>query len=195
MIDLMKINPKHLREHESKRQALIRFFLALSILIIYTIYLVVRFGTAGFALGVITWSAFVMGTPLPDGGLILDFPIRLLTNIRMVYSEIIVWLVAIFTNLYFVFHEPQIYQKTAISHAFYLILIHPWPNWIIIAISGIGTFMGLYFADELLDIIFMKDRKKYLRFRLFYRIILVVFLILIFYFVYRYFLGLFGLKI
>lgn len=186
---------KHIGEHETKRETLWRFFIALSILVAYTIYLVFKFGSLGVPLGIITWSAFVMATPIADGGLILDFPIRLLTGMRMVYSEMIVWVVAISSNVYFVLKRPEIYQKTQISDAFGTILHNPWPDWIIILISAIGTYVSLYFADELLDIILFKERKKFFKGRKYLYIIWVVFGIFAFYLGYKYFLKLFGISI
>ncbi len=186
---------KNIKEHETKRNTLWRFLIALSILIMYIIYLVFKFGPLGITLGIITWSAFVMATPIADGGLILDFPIRLLTKMRMVYSEIIVWVVAISFNVYFILTKPEIYEKTQISKAFGTILKHPWPDWIIILISAIGTYVSLYFADELLDIVLFKQRKKFIKHRKYLYIIWVIFGISAFYLGYKYFLKLFGINI
>ncbi len=191
----MEITIKNLATHETKKYSLKRFLIVLSIFIVYTLYLVIRFGGNGFGLAVLTWTAFVMATPIPDGGLLLDFPVRLLTGLRMVFSEIFVWLVAISTNLYFLFSKPEIYSKTTVTHVFYQILINPWPDWLIIIISLSGTFLSLYFGDELLDIIFFHQRKKYQKGKYYYYIIVILFIVFIFYFLYRYFLSFFGLKI
>jgi len=191
----MKIVLRHFVTHETKKHSLKRFLLVLIILIIYTSYLVIKFGSNGFSLVIITWSAFVIATPIPDAGLLLDFPIRLTTGLRMVYSEIFVWLIAISTNLYFVFLNKEIYSKTSITNVFYQILTNPWPNWLIIVISLAGTFLSLYFGDELLDIVFFHQREKYQRHKRYYYIIVVLFFVFIFYLLYHYFLSLFKLDI
>ncbi len=191
----MHIKSKHLIKHETKNHQLKRFVAALSVLILYTLYLVWHYGSSGFSLGIITWSAFVLATPLPDGGVILDFPIRLLTGIRMVFSEIFVWVVAISANVYYLSKHANLYDKNFITSSFKQVLDNPWPNWIIIFISAAGTFLGLYFGDELLDIIFHHQRKKYAKLKPAYQFILIVFVVAILYFSYKYFLRLFGIII
>ncbi len=191
----MKIAKNDLIHHETKRQQLNRFVIGLTILTLYTIYLVFQYGPSGIALGAITWSAFVIATPIADGGLLLDFPIRLMTGMRMIYSEIIVWVIAISLNIYVLFNNPVVYERTIITNSFHQILVNPWPNWIIIFISLIGTFVSIFFGDELLDVVFHKQRKKYLKHNFKYKIILVIFGIILFYFIYQQFLHLFGLQI
>jgi hypothetical protein len=191
----MEIKTHHLIKHETKKHQLSRFAVALSVLLLYTVYLVYKHGSDGMALGFITWSAFVMATPLPDGGIILDFPIRLLTGIRMVFSEIFVWIIAIGANIFLVIKDPGVYEKTLIASSFHKIIVHPWPNWIIIIISIAGTFLGLYFGDELLDVVFHHQRKKYSRLGFIYKSIFVIFGLAVAYLLYRYFLEFFGIKI
>jgi hypothetical protein len=191
----MHIKSDHLIKHETKSHQLKRFIAAFSVLIAYTLYLVWHYGSNGFSLGVITWSAFVLATPLPDGGVILDFPVRLLTGIRMVFSEIFVWIVAIGSNLYYLSEHASLYDKNFITASFKQILLNPWPDWIIIYISAAGTFLGLYFGDELLDMVFHHQRKKYARLKPIYQFILAIFAIAVLYFSYKYFLKLFGINI
>jgi hypothetical protein len=191
----MSLGFKNLISHETKNTQLRRFIIAFCLLVGYTIYLVHAYGSSGFSLGVITWSAFVMATPLPDGGVILDLPIRLLFGVRMIFSEIFVWMVAIASNVYFLANDAGVYDRTLIASSFKKILISPWPDWIIILISGAGTFLGLYFGDELLDVIFHHQRKKYTKLKSSYCFVFGIFAIMLLYFSYRYFLELFGIFI
>lgn len=191
----MHIITKHLVTHETKIHELRRFLIAFSILAAYTLYLIWHYGPNGLSLGVITWSAFVLATPLPDGGVILDFPIRLLSGIRMVISEIFVWITAIGANAYYLKNHAELYDQNIITSSFKQILLNPWPDWIIIYISAAGTFLGLYFGDELLDIAFHHEREKYRRLKPFYQIILVVFAIDVLYVSYKYFLKIFKIYI
>lgn len=190
----MKITLDNLRNHQTKKHSLKRFLIVLTILFVYTSYLVFKFGSEGIALAMLTWSTFVMATPIPDAGILLDFPLRILTGIRMVFSEMIVWVISISLNLYFLKFNPEVYNKTVITHIFYQILTHPWPDWVIILISLMGTFLALYFGDELLDVIFHHQRKKYRKNKHFYYIIIIVFILFLFYFLYRYFLSFFNLN-
>jgi hypothetical protein len=146
-------------------------------------------------LGVITWSAFVLATPIADAGRILDLPIRVFIGVRMVVSEATVWIVTISLNIFLLSTQSNLYDKTAITHTFKQILLNPWPDWIIIAISAIGTFLSVYFGDELLDTIFHKDREKHIRHKKWYRALMALIFIIIFYMAYKYFLSFFGLEI
>ncbi len=191
----MKIPIKHLTTHETKQHSLKRFLIVLIILVFYTAFLVYKFGSDGFSLGILTWSAFLMATPIADAGILVDLPIRILLGVRMVYTEIIVWIIGISVNIYFVLFNSNVYHKTLITETFYQILTKPWPNWIIIFLSLGGTFLSLYFGDELLDVVFFHERKKYLKHRKYFYYIFILFAIFLFYFSYKYFLSWFGLKI
>jgi hypothetical protein len=182
----MKIKLHHLKQHEAKRHALRKFLVALAILILYFIYLFFRFGSEGLLIGIITWSAFVVATPIPDGGLLIDFPMRIVTGLKMILTELMVWTIAGSVNAYFLITNPEIYQKTAITSVFYQILTHPWPGWIIIIICFLGTFLSLYFGDELLDVVFHHEREKYHKHKHWYRGLMVIFLVLIFVLLYYY---------
>ena len=78
-----------------KHQVLIKFLLLCFILSSYFGYLTYEYDllTGGIA-ALITWSFFVLCTPIADAGFLLDFPLRLLFGIRMIFSEIVVWAIA-----------------------------------------------------------------------------------------------------
>ena len=142
-----------------KRQVLIKFALLCCVLIGYFGYLNYEFdlATSGIV-ALLTWSFFVMCTPVADAGFLLDLPLRLLFGIRMVVSEIVVWAVAIGVNGAALALWPGAYDTTALTRAFYTILIHPVPYWAVIVLSGVGTFLSIRFADELMDVIHHRER-------------------------------------
>jgi hypothetical protein len=74
-----------------KKQLFYKFMLLCLLLAGYFVYLTAQYDlvTGGFA-SVLTWSFFVLCTPIADTGFLLDFPLRLLFNIRMLISEIVV---------------------------------------------------------------------------------------------------------
>ncbi len=55
---------------------------------------------------------FVFCTPIADAGVLFDFPFRLITGIKMIFSEIGVWLIALVINFFIFFKNPHIYDKT-----------------------------------------------------------------------------------
>jgi len=93
----------------------------------------------------------------------------------MLYSEIIVWIIAISINIYAFFLLPQIYQKTLLLRIFHFILEKPIPFWVIIFISAIGTFLSVYFGDELIDVVSHNERGKHQKHKLKYRLSIFIF--------------------
>lgn len=142
-----------------QRQVLIKFFLLLVLMLSYFAYLSYEYDllTGGIA-ALLTWSFFVLCTPVADAGFILDFPLRLLFGIRMVFSEIAVWAIAILINVLSLSFASDYYQTTIITKLLHQILITPYPYWSIVILSGFGTFLSIRFGDELMDVIHHRDR-------------------------------------
>ncbi len=161
----LRIKNKETRKiikHETKRSVFIKFLLILLIFIGYFVFIAMKYGVKdGFLVTLLSWSFFVLCTPVADAGFLIDFPFRLITKVRMVYSEIIVWAIAIFLNVYAFFIQPEVYEKTKILLLFRYILEQPFPFWSIIIISGIGTFMSIRFGDELIDKAKYRQRRLY----------------------------------
>ncbi len=153
-----KIGFKELVIHNSKKRIFVKFLMLITVLGLYIVYLSYKYGMIeGSALGILTWSFFVLCTPIADAGFLLDFPLRVLFRVRMVYAETSVWIIAIATNLFFLLFNPNIYEITFITSLFKKILINPYPYWIIIFISALGTFLSVQLGDELLDLTHFKD--------------------------------------
>ena len=145
-----------------KRKTVLKYLLLLIIIVGYFTYVSIKYGTdQGVIITLLTWSFFVLCTPIADAGFLIDFPVRLLTGLRMFFSEMIVWIVAISINLYFFFFNNALYQDTFILKLFNHILSQPFPYWGIIILSCIGTFLSVYFGDEIFDVISHEHRKKY----------------------------------
>lgn len=168
----------NLTENETKKSTLAKFFWVMWIFVAYFLFVSYKFGLEqGFAVTALTWSFFVLCTPIADAGFLLDFPIRLITNFKMFYTEVFVWIIAILLNLYFVNYNIEIYEKTFLLDVFKHILVQPVPYWSIIILSGIGTFLSIYFGDELFDAVKHEERRKYFLHKQKLEIILMIFLI------------------
>ncbi|WP_339860508.1 hypothetical protein [Paremcibacter congregatus] len=158
----MTLGLEKLHKTETHREALIKFLLLLGLLIAYFSYLSYEYGLmTGGLVALLTWSFFVLCTPVADAGFLLDFPIRLIFGFRMLYSEIIVWILAISVNTYGLLFTQSVYEKTILTILLKKILITPVPYWSIILLSGTGTFLSIYFGDEMLDVLRHRDRAKY----------------------------------
>ena len=172
-----KIKTRHLFKHETKRKVLLKFLLVLLIFIGYFIFIAKKYGVQqGFFVSILSWSFFVLCTPVADAGFLLDFPFRLITNVRMLLSEMFVWIIAISLNLYTFFIRPEIYEKTELLTFFKHILEQPIPFWLIILISAIGTFVSIKFGDELLDKVNHSERQHYNKHKNKFRFLVMIFL-------------------
>ena len=163
-----------------RHQVLIKFLVLCLILFSQFVYLGSEYdllmgGVAAF----ITWSFFVLCTPVADAGFLLDFPLRLLFGIRMVLSEIAVWAVAISINIVAFSYFREFYQTTLLTRLMEAILSTPFPYWFVILLSGIGTFLSIRFGDELMDVIRHKDRDFYLRHHFKHEMVLFAFFLLV----------------
>lgn len=183
------------RINENSNSYLIRkFILVILLLIIYFLYISWKFGwKQGLTITVLTWSFFVFCTPISDAGIILDLPLRLITGIRMLHAEMMVWFIAGVINLYILIHNPEAYQSTLLLQIFHRILIHPIPYWSVILLSAIGTFLSVMFGDELLDQ--LTDRAFYNKHKNKHRLIIFIVLILLIIIIYEHLITEMGIKI
>lgn len=163
-----------------RQQVLVKFLLLCSILFSYFIYLTYQYDllTGGIA-ALITWSFFVLCTPIADAGFLLDFPLRLIFGIRMIVSEIVVWIIAISINVLSLIYFREFYDTTFITQIMKVILTTPYPYWIVIFLSAIGTFLSIRFGDELMDVLHHKDRYFYLRHHFKHEILLFIFFLVV----------------
>jgi len=183
-------------KHETKKHSLFKFLLLLFVLASYLAFTVYKFGAEnGLLITLLSWSFFVLCTPIADAGFLLDFPVRLITGIRMMYSEIIVWIFAISLNAATALYNPSLYSNTLLLNLFYNILSTPFPYWGIILLSCTGTFFSIYFGDELMDVAFHKQRKLYHAYANKYRVVLFAFVIALTFVLYEFLLRQLGVNI
>jgi len=142
-----------------KTQSLTKFLLLSLLMAGYFAYLSYEYDllTGGMA-ALLTWSFFVLCTPVADAGFMLDFPLRLLFGIRMVFSELVVWAIAIGMNLLALSYFSNYYETTLLTSLLYKIITMPYPYWAIILLSCAGTFLSIRFGDELMDVVHHRDR-------------------------------------
>lgn len=189
-----KIKYKELLKHETKLNVLIKFSIVTTIFIAYLVFISLKYGgEQGFHIAILTWSFFVLCTPIADAGFLIDFPLRLVTKIRMFKAEMFVWLIAISINLFTFIFNQEIYTKTNLLTLFKHILDKPFPFWIIILISMAGTFISIKFGDELLD----KTKHKHVvkKHKTSYKLIFMVFLIVMSLVLYNFLLKGLGIKL
>ncbi len=193
---MLMIPLKHYIKHETKRSALYRFLIVLIIFLTYLGLMCIKYGLEkGALVSLLTWSFFVFCTPIADAGFLLDFPVRVLTGIRMLHSEIIVWIIAAGLNIYALMFAPFLYESSVLLKLFKYILLHPVPFWLIIIVCAIGTFMSVYFGDELIDVVNHKQREKYQRLKHKHRMLIFISIVILAVILYSFLLNELGISI
>ncbi|RKZ45528.1 MAG: hypothetical protein DRQ48_05885 [Gammaproteobacteria bacterium] len=169
-----------LKESSPKHQVTYKFILLCLLLVGYFAYLTWKYDvmTGGIA-SLITWSFFVLCTPIADAGFLLDFPLRLLFGIRMVFSEIAVWGIAILINVFALLYFNEYYNTTLLTKLIYAILTTPYPYWVVILLSCTGTFLSIRFGDELMDVVSHRDRDFFHKHNFKHEMILLLFFVLV----------------
>ncbi len=158
----MEERVKHISTTETGKHALMKFVYVLIIFIAYTLFVILKYGSKdGLLVSLLTWSFFVFCTPIADAGFLVAFPLRVLFNIRMTKTQIGVYVVAGLITLYSIVFETTIFGRTILLRLFREILMNPIPNWIILLLSFIGTFLSIYFGDELFEVAYHRDREKF----------------------------------
>jgi len=163
-----------------KKQVLYKFLLLCILLTSYFSYLSFKYDlvTGGIA-SALTWTFFVLCTPIADAGFLLDFPLRILFGIRMLISEIVVWVIAIAVNIISLIYFSNYYETTELTILLHAILTTPFPYWGVVLLSGAGTFLSIRFADELMDVVHHRDREFFHRHGFKYEIVLIIFFIFV----------------
>ncbi|TNE41295.1 MAG: hypothetical protein EP347_02295 [Alphaproteobacteria bacterium] len=186
---------RHYIVHPPKRETLIKFVALMGVFIAYFIYVSIKFDVkTGGGIAALTWSFFVLCTPVADAGFLLDFPVRLITAVRMFVTEVVVWVLAIAINLSYLTFNPGLYESTFITRLLHQIIIHPWPYWSIIVLCGIGTFMSVAFGDELMDVASHKERVLHHKVGFAYRGLMVVALFVLVFMAYGFLLKSLGIE-
>lgn len=163
------------KKHQTHSESLWRFLGLLALLIGYFVYMSWKFdASTGVWLSLLSWSFFVLCTPVADGGFIIAFPVRLLFGTRMLITQIVVWVVAIVINLAALWFDPMVYQNSELTKLLSTILTTPWPYWSILLISAAGTGLSIWFGDEMMDVTIHADRKKHHKHGFKHKIVLVV---------------------
>jgi len=178
--------------------SIVKYSIVLLIFITYMGLSIHSFGAKdGLLISFLSWTFFVLCTPIADAGFLLDLPVRLVTGIRMIYSEIIVWIIAISANILIFFSNPTIYENTKLLSLFHHILSQPIPFWMIIILSAGGTFLSLLFGDELLDISYRhkKERTQHEKHKQKFKLILTITLFVIIFAIYDFLLRELGIHI
>jgi hypothetical protein len=147
-----KKNGKRMLKHPHKKSVLLKFLILFAVIIIYAAYLLSEFGVEqGLLITGLTWSVFVFCVPFAASDILVGLPLRALFNLRLMISQIIVWVSGGAINIYTMLTDQSIYGSTPLLEVFHYILSNPIPYWSILGLCGFGTFLSVILADDVLD--------------------------------------------
>ncbi|MGJ8664253.1 MAG: hypothetical protein ACSHWU_11400, partial [Marinicella sp.] len=72
------------------------------------------------------------------------------------------------------YQAQEIYAKSPVTEILLTILSTPYPYWGILLISALGTFLSIFFGDEMMDVTSHKELDKHHQHGYKYRIVLVL---------------------
>lgn len=172
----MKANKvKFSHQHETHKRTLIKFIGLTAILVAYYLYVSWKFdASTGFEVTLLSWSFFVLCTPIADGGFIIAFPVRLLFGIKMSITQAVTWFIAAGINIFALIATSNTYELTFLTRLLKRILTEPYPYWSILVLSALGTFLSIYFGDEMMDVTMHQNRVKFKQHNLKYKLVLLV---------------------
>jgi len=148
-----------LSSHGSKK-----YFILLAIIAAYASFVSIKFGIQdGLSVTLLTWAFFVGCTPIADAGFLIDFPVRILLGVKMIFSEMIVWASALLIITYNLILNPDIFSQTTPLRLLLSIINHPWPLWNIVLVSAIGTFLSVYIGDQVYSMIDARHKHEHIK--------------------------------
>jgi len=168
-----------MQKKELHKKKIYKFLILLLILVAYFIFTTYKYGLQdGVLVSLTTWSFFVFCTPIADAGFLIDFPIRILTGLKMIYSEMIVWITAALITTTAFITNPSIFENSILLKLYHLILTNLYPYGGIILLSAIGTFLSIHLGDQIVDTSSdVIHKKKYDKHKRIHQIILTGFVI------------------
>ena len=135
-----------------KEHAIDRFLLIVALISLYLAYTVFTYGLEeGIEITGLTWAFFIFLTPVPIAGLAFELPIRIITNHKMIFTQLVVWSFGGLMVLSALLLSPNIFQSTSVLKLFYHVITNPIPYWTLFLLCAMGTFLSAHVADELID--------------------------------------------
>lgn len=134
--------------YKPSKLLILKFLIVGSIFLFFTFGFVEKLGLyKGLHVVLLIWTFFVLCMPTTNGGVIIDIPYYIFSGKKPLYSEMLIWFIALAINFYSFVWTPQIYFSNIITHLLFEILSKPWPRWIIIIFCFFGTFYTIRVSD------------------------------------------------
>ncbi|MFA5075367.1 MAG: hypothetical protein WC436_04680 [Candidatus Babeliales bacterium] len=123
----------------------LKFFLVLIILSFITLCFTTKLSiAASIHSTLLVWSFYILCFSANHGKIFLGIPYEFIRKKKLHYPEIFLWSGAVLLNIFTYFFTPWAYFNTLITHLLFQIIYSPWPGWLIISISFLGTFYKFF---------------------------------------------------
>lgn len=140
-----------------------KFLLLLLIIAAYATFVSVKFGIQdGLSVTLLTWAFFVTCTPIADAGFLVDFPVRIAIGLKMLWSEVVVWVLAAIIIVSNLVLNPVIFENTLALNVLYTVVTNPWPLWLIVVVSAAGTFLSIHIGDQIFSMVAARYHKTHI---------------------------------
>jgi hypothetical protein len=135
----------------------IKFYMYEAINIIFICILIFYISYHGYTKGIyetlFIWAFLAVCTPIPESGLLISLPLKKYFDVKMVYSQIVVSITAIF--LLFLFYNQSFIKPLFLGKVFNDIIKNQ--RYLVFVISIISSIIGSELIDNMIDkILFYK---------------------------------------
>lgn len=139
---------------------LVSFVTAVSITLAYAIAAIFYYGFVdGLSVTAITWCFFIFATPVANASILLDLPLRLVTQLPMVHIQIYVYLFALFLVFYHIFAKSHLFDLHPHHRILYQMFTRPFSDYgLLLVVCAIGTVATLQIGDGFMDYIMAKKK-------------------------------------
>ena len=135
----------------------IKFFMYEAINIIFICILIFYISYHGYTKGIyetlFIWAFLAVCTPIPESGLLISLPLKKYFDVKMVYSQIVVSIIALF--LLYLFYNQSFIKPLFLGKVFNDIIKNQ--RYLVFVISIISSIIGSELIDNMIDkILFYK---------------------------------------
>ena len=135
----------------------IKFYMYEAINIIFICILIFYISYHGYTKGIyetlFIWAFLAVCTPIPESGLLISLPLKKYFDVKMVYSQIVVSIIALF--LLYLFYNKSFIKPLFLGKVFNDIIKNQ--RYLVFVISIISSIIGSELIDNMIDkILFYK---------------------------------------
>ena len=150
IISFILVNYDFLTKNKDKKDE-IKFYMYEAINIVFICILIFYISYHGYTKGIyetlFIWAFLAVATPIPESGLLISLPLKKYFNVKMIYSQIIVSIIALLLLYYF--YNQSFIKPLFIGKVFNDIIKNQ--RYLVFVISIISSIIGSELIDNIID--------------------------------------------